>query len=189
MASIQPVGQPQAVYAGVPAGTYMAQPPWQAPIMCAPIAPHGHYMQHMPQAAWGPQPMMPQPVATCMPVEPQQLSAGFPHGVPVGMPVGMPPQAPVATGGYSMSSGLGVTVGPMHIAPPSTLPPLSAEGGIDDDMENDFPGKAGDLNDMMPIGGLCGPLGDGEEDPGIPEEMDDFLNILANGAQDNPVGK
>ena len=60
---------------------------------------------------------------------------------------------------------------------------------MDDDMENEFPVKS-ELNDMLPLGGLCGGLvGDGVDDAGIPEEMDEFLNILANGGQDNPIEK
>lgn len=130
--------------------------------------------------------MMPQQVAACMPMDHQQVGAGFPHGVPVGMP----PHGPVATGGYA--GGLGAARPGMHIGvgAPSTLPPLSAERGVDDDMENEFPVKPVDLNDMMPMGGLCGALGgDGVDDAGIPEEMDEFLNILANGGQDNPIEK
>ena len=89
------------------------------------------------------------------------------------------------------STGVGGVARPaMHVGvgAPSTLPPLSAERGVDDDMENEFPGK-GELNDMLPLGGLCGPLGDGVDDAGLPEEMDEFLNILANGAQDTPIEK
>lgn len=185
MPNVQQAAQPQmqAVYAGVPAGTYMPQPPWQAaPMMCAPVPQHGAYMQHMPQAHWGQQPMMPQQVAACMPMEHPQVGAGYPHGVPVGMS----PQAAAVTGGYSGSA----AQAPMNmgVGAPSTLPPLSAEQGMDDDMENEFPGKPGDLNDVMPLGGLGGgPLGDGVDDAGIPEEMDDFLNILANGGQNNSI--
>jgi hypothetical protein len=173
----------QAVYAGVPTG-YMAQPPWQPQMMCAPVPQHGHYMQHMPQHHWQ-QPMMAhQQVGGTIPMDHR---GGYRHAVGH---VPIQGQAQPAHAAVAYSNSMAAPVRPampgMGGVSPPTLPPLAAEGGMDDDMENEFPGK-GDMHDMMGIGGLgCGLSSDAVDDGAVPEEMDDFLSILA---KDAPIEK
>ena len=163
MPGVQAMGQPpvQPVYAGVPAG-FMPQPHWQQTMMCGPMPGHNPYMQHMqPQYAH----MMPgQPMAGPMQVDPG-------HAYMAGAPQYAAPHGQTA---------MGMT--------PSTLPPLAADGGAGDVMDaGDYALVKSETTSHMGMGGLEGSFsGDMMDDAGVPEEMDDFLNILA---RDAPIDK
>lgn len=150
----------QPVYAGVPAG-YMPPPHWQQPMLCAPMPGHSPYMQHMqPQYA----PMMhAQPMAAPMHVE--QGHSYMPGAAPYAAP-GQPAMGMAA----------------------STLPPLASDGGAGDTMDGgDYALVKSETTSQMGMAGLEGSFsGDMMDDGTVPEEIDDFLNILA---RDAPIDK
>jgi hypothetical protein len=167
-------GMPQGVYAGVPAG-YMPQPPWPQHMMAMP-----HSMAQ--GTAYG-QPMQQYPL--------------------MGQPVAMQPDAQGPPAGVPFVQQLVSQAGPVQPMQASTLPPLAAAGseamaGVDPSrMEEELDmkptsdamgtdGLQGDgMSGMDGLGGFDGGMPDDGTDIGhIPEEMEEFLSILA---KDEPI--
>lgn len=160
---VQAMGQPavQPVYAGVPAG-YMPQPHWQQPMLCNPMPGHNPYMQHMqPQYA----PMM--------------------HGQPMPAPMHVDPGSSYMAAAPPFAAAPGQPAVGMAA---STLPPLAAEGGAGDAMDGvDYGLVKSENTSHMGMDDLEGSFsGDMMDDGTVPEEIDDFLNILA---RDAPIDK